>query len=147
VHRGANAWAVTPDGRFAIAWTDATALKADPSEGFQDITVLDLSSKLTSKRLSVGLPPARIFMDDDDRYRLRRYGRGHRRRRLESDMGPAESSREVPVSADPANDTAKREVNMTPDGAFAFVRREGKPYITVVSLARASFKTSRCPAS
>ena len=66
VHEGANAWAISPDGRFAIAWTDASAVAgADPSEGFQDITVLDLGGKtLTSKRLSVGYRPARIFMDD-----------------------------------------------------------------------------------
>ncbi len=49
VHATANAWAVTPGGRFAIAWTDSKAVAdADPSQGFQDITVLDLAGPAPS---------------------------------------------------------------------------------------------------
>ena len=38
----ANAWAISPDGRVAIAWTDSRAALADPKrknslEGFQDL--------------------------------------------------------------------------------------------------------------
>jgi len=146
VHQGANAWAITPDGRFAIAWTDATALgKADPSEGFQDITVLDLNAKkLSSKRLSVGYRPARIFMDDDNRYAYVATDAGIDVVDLKSNAGPS-VEREVPVSADPANDTAKREVNMTPDGTFAFVRREGKAFVTVVNVAQGELRDVALP--
>jgi hypothetical protein len=146
VHQGANAWAVTPDGRFAIAWTDASTLsRADASEGFQDITVLDLNAKqLTSKRLSVGYRPARLFMDDDNRYAYVTTDAGIDVVDLKSDDGPI-VEREVPVSKDPANDTAKREVNMTPDGAFAFVRREGKDYITVVNVAEGKIQDVTLP--
>src|SRR5438477_3491007 len=42
---GANAWAVSPDGRWAIAWTDARAVEHPrPSDGFQGATVIDLTA-------------------------------------------------------------------------------------------------------
>jgi hypothetical protein len=136
VHADANSWAVTSDGRFAVAWTNASMVPgADASEGFQDITVVDLSGdEVSSKRLSVGYRPARVFIDDDDAHVY-----------VVTDsgvdvvaLGTADASaveREVLVSADPANDTAPREVNVTPSGDYAFVRREGKSYVTAVRLS------------
>lgn len=146
VHDGANAWAVTADGRFALAWTDATAVAdADPSQGFQDITVLDLGAKVkTSKRLSVGYRPARVFVDDDDSYVYVVTDAGIDVVTLKSADGPA-VEREVPLSANPTNDTAPREVNITPDGQFAFVRREGKAYVTAVDLAAGTFADIALP--
>lgn len=136
VHAGANAWAITSDGRFAIAWTDAGVIKnPDPSEGFQDITVLDLSAKQpTSKRLSVGYRPARVFVDSDDQHVYVVTDAGIDVVELATDDGPV-VSREVAVSLNPANDTAHREIEMTPDGTLAFVRREGKAFVTVVDVA------------
>lgn len=146
VHADANSWAVTSDGRFAVAWTNASAVAfADASEGFQDITVVDLKSdEVSSKRLSVGYRPARVFIDDDDEHVY-----------VVTDSGvdvvalaTADASvveREVPVSADPANDTAPREVNVTPTGEYAFVRREGKPYVTAVRLSDGALVDVRLP--
>jgi hypothetical protein len=40
-HAEANAWVVSPSGRWAIAWTDARKLaRVDPLETLQDITLL-----------------------------------------------------------------------------------------------------------
>jgi hypothetical protein len=146
VHAGANAWATTPDGRFAIAWTDASAeANPDPSQGFQDITVLDLEGETpSSKRLSVGYRPARVFMDDDSRYAYVVTDAGIDVVDLKSERGPI-VEREVEVSANPANDTARRDVNVTPDGAFAFVSRDGKDYITVVNVEQGRFKDIALP--
>ena len=146
VHQGANAWAVTADGRFAIAWTDASALsKADPSEGFQDVTVLDLGGKTpTSKRLSVGYRPARIFVDDDNAFAYVATDAGIDVIDLTAKGGPAIAN-EIALSADPANDRAHRDVNMTPDGAFAFVSRDGKNYVTVVDVAHGEIKNVELP--
>jgi hypothetical protein len=146
IHSGANAWAVTADGRFAIAWTDSSLLtKPDPSEGFQDITVLDLGGKEpTSKRLSVGYRPARIFLGNDDRYAYVVTDTGIDVVDLKSDDG-AIVEREVELSVDPANDTARRDVNLTPDGAWAFVSRENKDYVTVVDVAHGLFKDITLP--
>jgi hypothetical protein len=146
VHQGANAWAVTANGRFAIAWTDASALsKADPSEGFQDVTVLDLGGKTpTSKRLSVGYRPARIFVDDDNAFAYVATDAGIDVIDLAA-KGGAAIANEIALSADPANDRAHRDVNMTPDGAFAFVSRDGKDYVTVVDVAHGEFKDVKLP--
>ena len=146
VHQGANAWAVTPDGRFAIAWTDAAVLgKADPSEGFQDVTVLALGGKTpSSKRLSVGYRPARIFVDDDSSFAYVATDAGIDVLDLGAKGGPAVAN-EIALSADPANDLAHRDVNMTPDGAFAFVSRDGKNYVTVVDVAHGEIKNVELP--
>ena len=139
VHDGANAWAVSPDGRFAIAWTDASAVaSADPSEGFQDITVLDLGGKTPkSKRLSVGYRPARVFMDDDGLSAYVATDAGIDVIDLAAKNGAIVDS-EIELSESPANDTARRDVNMTADGLFAFVSRQGKDYVTVVDVAQRS---------
>ncbi|HYP87330.1 MAG TPA: hypothetical protein VEQ59_04240, partial [Polyangiaceae bacterium] len=146
VHTGANAWAVTADGRFAVAWTDANAITdPDPSQGFQDITVLDLAADPpASKRLSVGYRPARVFVDDDDTRVYIATDAGLDVIDLESSDGPV-VEREVELSASPANDTAPREVNVTPNGDYAFVRREGQSFITVVDVARGQFKEVALP--
>ncbi|HKY39033.1 MAG TPA: hypothetical protein VJN18_24010 [Polyangiaceae bacterium] len=146
VHHDANAWAISPDGRFAVAWTDAsTAIRPDPSEGFQDITVLDLEAEpATSKRLSVGYRPARVFMDDDSRHAYVATDAGIDVVDLLSDEG-AIVERELELSENPASDTAKRDVNMTPDGKLAFVSREGKDFITVVDVELGAFKDIALP--
>lgn len=146
IHRGANAWAVSPDGRFAIAWTDASALgNADPSEGFQDITVLDLGGKEpTSRRLSVGYRPARVFMDDDSLSAYVATDAGIDVVNLAAKNGALVET-EIQLSADPANDTAKRDVNMTADGLFAFVSRDGKDYVTVVDVAQGAIQDVTLP--
>jgi len=146
VHAGANAWAVTADGRFAIAWTDASAIKdADPSQGFQDITVLDLAADPpSSKRLSVGYRPARVFVDDDDTHAYLATDAGIDVVDLTSSDGPV-VEREVEISARPATDSARRDVNVTPNGDYAFVRREGQSFVTVVDIARGQFKDVQLP--
>ena len=146
LHSGANAWAVSPNGRFAIAWSDASATQnPDPTQGFQDITVLDLAGNSpSSKRLSVGFRPARVFMDDDNRYAYVVTEPGIDVVDLLSPDG-AIVEHEVALSADPANDTAKRDVNLTPDGKLAFVSRVGKDYVTVVDMEQRAFKDIALP--
>src|SRR3954451_6128399 len=57
-HAGANSWAISDSGRFAIAWTNATQIQGgvpDSVNGYSELTVIDLSkSPPTSTRLSVG---------------------------------------------------------------------------------------------
>ena len=146
VHAGANAWSVTPGGRFAIAWTDSSAVPdADPSQGFQDITVLDLAGPTpSSKRLSVGYRPARVFVDDDERHVYVATDAGLDVVDLRSDGGPI-VEQEVELSAHPASDTARREVSVTPNGDYAFVRRDGQSFVTVVDVARGTFKDIELP--
>ena len=66
----ANAWAISPSGRWAIAWTDATRIaNADPTQGFQDLAVLDLSP--TSPRPpsilgDIGYRPSQVVFSADE---------------------------------------------------------------------------------
>ncbi|MGA7120998.1 MAG: hypothetical protein WBY94_12920 [Polyangiaceae bacterium] len=66
----ANAWAMSPSGRWAIAWTDATRIaNADPTQGFQDLAVLDLSP--TSPRPpsilgDIGYRPSQVVFSADE---------------------------------------------------------------------------------
>ncbi|HEY0468225.1 MAG TPA: hypothetical protein VGC79_28700, partial [Polyangiaceae bacterium] len=52
----ANAWTVSKTGKFALAWTDSHDLMADPTENFQDLSVIDLrAADPVATRLVVGL--------------------------------------------------------------------------------------------
>jgi hypothetical protein len=64
----ANAWAVSKSGRWAIAWTDTNAVaSADPTQGFQDVVVLDLSTAAARPptTLAVGFRPVQVAFDAD----------------------------------------------------------------------------------
>src|SRR3569623_800822 len=66
----ANAWAMSPDGHFALAWTDSKAALAaashDTLEGFQDLTAIDLrSSPPLATTLAVGYRPESITFTPD----------------------------------------------------------------------------------
>jgi DNA-binding beta-propeller fold protein YncE len=133
VHEGANAWATSPDGRFAIAWTRAAdEHELDPTAGSQTISVLDLE-QMTVKRLSVGFHPSQVVVDA-----------ASRRAFVVSDDGVSvielssnpQVSLLVPVSEDPLELPAARDVSILPDGSYAVVRIEGSSVLRVADLAR-----------
>ena len=62
----ANAWALSPLGRWAIAWTNATGVSNPaPTQGFQKIAVMDLTMS-RSTTLAVGFRPVQIAFAADD---------------------------------------------------------------------------------
>ncbi len=62
----ANSWAISPLGRWAIAWTDATAVSnPDPTQGFQQVAVMDLSLS-RSTTLAVGFRPVQLAFSADE---------------------------------------------------------------------------------
>jgi hypothetical protein len=63
----ANSWAVSPSGRWAIAWTDASRItNPDPTQGFQDLAVIDTSGT-RSAILAVGFRPVKVAFSSDDK--------------------------------------------------------------------------------
>lgn len=134
LHEGANSWTVSQDGRFAIAWSNFTQYPhADVTEGFQDVTVLDMTgSKMTSTRLSVGYRPSRIVIDAAGSQAFAVTEPGITVIDLATSFGPT-VSRDVPISDDPL--VPARDVEITPDGAFAIVRRDGSADVGLVSLS------------
>jgi hypothetical protein len=133
VHDDANAWALSPDGRFAIAWTRTESeQKLDPTAGSQTITVLDLD-KATSKKLSVGFHPTQVVVDDKGE-----------RAFIVNDNGvsvvslgdASEVSLLAHVSEDPLEDAGARDVSILPDGSFAVVRLENSTKLRMVDLTQ-----------
>ena len=132
----ANAWTVSKTGKFALAWTDSHALMADPTENFQDLSVIDLrAAQPRATRLVVGLVPSRVFIDEGEKQAYVVAKSGISVIDLASKAGPR-VLRELAVSDDPLHeDVSSRDVSIMPDGSYAFVRHEGSAVITLVELA------------
>lgn len=132
----ANAWTVSNAGKFAIAWTDSHTLTADPTETFQDISVVDLRGAAPlATRLVVGFVPSRVFIDDAEKQAYVVAKSGISVIDLASASGPR-VLREEAVSDDPLHEeVSTRDVSVLPDGSYALVRHEGSPIITLVELA------------
>jgi hypothetical protein len=135
-HVGANAWAVSPSGRWAIAWSDAsTVTNPDPADSFQDITVIDTRAEpVTATRLSAGYRPSRLFFRNDE-------GRAF----VVSDAGVTivELGGAAPfVSEDVALSALPNEkpidVAVIPEGTHALFRVEGSPNVSIVALETGS---------
>ena len=143
---GSNGWAVSPDGRYAIAWTDARLVPAAPAmQGFQDITVIDLQAAagaVASTTLAVGYRPVSVsFAADSSRaFAVTQDG-----------VSVVQFSKMAVVDTVPLGENGMtdvedtQDVSITPDGKLAVVRREGSAVIGVVDLAshaRADFTLS-----
>ena len=131
-----NAWAVSGAGRWAIAWTDARWVEGtNAAQGFQDLTVLDLTEDAEkATRLSVGYRPVALQFSADELHAYAVTQDGISVLDLSAASGPAAVGL-VPLSDDPLEDPGTRDVTITPDGAFALVRRDGSDRVTVVSLS------------
>jgi hypothetical protein len=134
-HEGANAVAVSPSGRFAIAWTDATKFPSamlDPTDSFQAVTVLSFGEKSASTVLSVGYRPSQIVFDANEEHALIVTEPGLSVISLVDD---SRVSALVELTEDPIETPAARDVSITPDGAFALVRLDGSTKLGVVEVA------------
>ena len=136
LQENANAWTVSKTGKFALAWTDSQGLMADPTENFQDLSVVDLRSTTPkATRLVVGLVPSRVFIDEAEKQAFVVAKSGISVIDLADKSGPR-VLREEAVSDDPLHeDVSSRDVSVMPDGSYAFVRHEGSAVITLVELA------------
>jgi len=133
-HVGANAWSVSADGKYAIAWTDAAHLEdgtPDALNGYSELTVIDLSaSPPRSTRLSVGFRPSQVVFDADSKHAFAVVDEGISV--LDLGENPALSAL-LTVSA--ANLTSHaRDVNIAPDGSFAVVRVDGSADVEIIDL-------------
>ena len=114
----ANAWAVSPDGRFALAWTDSKAALAaaahDTLEGFQDLTAID---------------SADLAADGDDARRGIPAGVGHLLRRWERGVRRHRRRRQRPGAAGGGGRRRGRDArgaaDRRPDGGRGHARRVG----------------------
>ncbi|HVH45948.1 MAG TPA: hypothetical protein VM925_26545 [Labilithrix sp.] len=127
----ANTLVFSSDGRFAIAWADARKLPGAPkTQGFQDLTVIDLVAK-TSTILAVGYRPVAVGFAEGQ---ARAYAVTQDGVALVDLSGPPKVTKNVAISNAPNEDPGTRDVFVTKDGLRAFVRRDGSPAVTIVAL-------------
>ena len=137
VAHGANAWSISSDGHWAIAWTDARRVpKAVKTESFQDITVIDLKATDATKAktvLAVGYRPAAVAFAADGARAFAVTEDGISVVELAAVGGP-QVTKNVALTDDPTEPADTRDVSVTPDGRLAVVRREGSAVLSVVDL-------------
>lgn len=136
LHQGADSWSVSPGGRFAVAWTDSRkAERLDPTDGFQDITVVEVpsSGSPTATRLTVGYRPSEIafnalgtraFTITEDGISV-----------IDLTSGAVRLSGLVPL---PSRIGLQPDVSIMPDGARALARIEGESTLFDIDLVLAT---------
>jgi hypothetical protein len=135
VHPDANRLTVSPSGRWAIVWSDATLIaNPDPTEGLQDVTVLDLGvTPAASYPLTVGYRPSRVSLGTGEQHAYFVTEPGISVVDL-PDTDPPSVARDVTVTQTPEEAASVRDVTVTPDGSVAVVRHDGSPNVSVISL-------------
>ncbi len=133
VHQGANAWAISNDARFAVAWTQSPLTeKPDATDGSQTITVLDLQQG-DAQRLTVGFHPTKVVIDDESTRAFVVNDDGISVVELGDEPAVSLLAR---VSPDPLEEPAARDVSISPDGQLAIVRVDGSRELRFVDLTR-----------
>lgn len=133
LHAGADSWSVSPDRRFAIAWTDhRKAAALDPSDGLQDITVLELgdAGAVAATRLSVGYRPGAFAFDAESRRAFAVTEDGIST--VELTPGAVRLGPLVPL---PSTRRVQPDVAISADGAHALARLEGSSLLYDIDLA------------
>jgi hypothetical protein len=130
LHQGADSWSVSPDGRFAIAWSDSrNAAVSEPTDGFQDVTVIELAAdgELAATRLTVGYRPASFAFAGTRAFGVTQDG-----------ISVIELAGDVRLSALvqlPGGARVQPDVSISPDGVRALARIEGSAMLYEVTLA------------
>jgi hypothetical protein len=128
----ANSTVFSSDGRFSIVWADARKTPSAPkTQGFQDLTILDLTTG-ASTILAVGYRPVAVGFAEGkaQAYAVTQDGVAL----IDLSAVPV-VTKNVAISASPTEDPGTRDVFVTKDGGRAFIRRDGSSKITVVTLA------------
>ena len=142
-HADANAWVVSPSGRWAVAWSDASRfgqtdlpvqyVAPDPTEGFQDLTLLLLEPEDGAPRAYrrvAGYRPSRVSFDSDEGRLIVVSEDGISVFDLTDEDDPEELDL---VAVD--FDAGVPDVEVTADGATALVRQPGTSEIGFVDVA------------
>ncbi len=168
-----NAWTVSADGHWALAWGDVTkATDPDPTQGFQDVSVLDLTGKVPATIVSIGYRPSTVAFSTDNAHAYAVTQDGVSVLDLTGPTPQVTANFSVDIPASPVADagagdaggdagdaeagagggsgpvtSAPNDVSITPDGHFALVRRDYQPTIGVVDLASGNLTVVTLPAN
>jgi hypothetical protein len=129
----ANAIAVSPSGKHAVLYFDASASK-NLASSFQDVTVVDLTEGSEHARgVSVGFRPRSVQFSDDGRAFVNTED-GISIVKLAAAVDEPTIADLVSVG-DTLADALSEDVQITPDGHYAIARRAGSSVIRQVELA------------
>ena len=133
-HEQANRLTVSPGGSFAIAWTDFREFDApDPTDGFQDVTVIEIGAgSARVSRVSVGYRPSEIAFDAEETRAFAVTEPGVSVIALGE--GEATVTDLIELTDGASSGAAARDVAISANGEYAFVRVDGMSEISVVSL-------------
>jgi hypothetical protein len=164
-----NAWTVSGDGHWALAWGDVTKVTApDPTQGFQDVSVLDLTGKVPATIVSIGYRPVTVAFSTDNAHAYAVTQDGVSVIDLTGgtplvtanfslaipgsppDAGAGDAGVDAEAGAAPVTNpvtSAPNDVSITPDGRYALVRRDYQPTIGVVDLTSGQLAVVNLPAN
>jgi hypothetical protein len=125
LHVGANQWAISPSGRFAVAWSLSEATEFDPIDGNQELSIIDLTlENPQARRATVDIRPELVVFDEKEETLI--VVSDFSITLLELD-GTGKSSVPLPQGQG-------RDVSITRDGKHALVRREGEATVEILAL-------------
>lgn len=138
LHQGADSWSVAPGGHFAVAWTDSSKAKnPDPTDGFQDITVIELpdGKAPVATRLTVGYRPTAFAFDaaGSHAFGITQDGISV----VDLTPGAVRLSRLVSL---PSSSRTQPDVSVTPDGSRALARLEGSASLYDIDLSSGALR-------
>ncbi|MBN2192689.1 MAG: hypothetical protein JW751_07710 [Polyangiaceae bacterium] len=139
-HAQANSLAVSPSGRWVVAWSDWREFNhLDPTDSFQDLTLILVtpsSGDPCATRRVAGYRPSSVTFDADEQNLLVVSEHGVTVIDLTDEANP-EVRALVEVAAGGLADAAARDVVVTPDGSHAIVRHDDSNVLGFVDLATA----------
>lgn len=131
-----NTIVVAPDGKHALVfYSEKMAESGDPVGDFQTVSLVRLvEGEETMMKVSTGFRPSSVFFEKDDpvAYLVTDDGIGV------LDLSKAKNGTItpiVPVSSNPTEDPARREVQIESNGEYAVVRYQDEDSLRVVDLA------------
>lgn len=141
VQHGASAWTVGNAGRFAVAWSRFEEDLRGPLDGYQELTVVDLSATPRATKLSVGYRPSQVVINEDETraYVVSKPGISV----IELDGSAPRVLRELALPAPERG--VSRDVSFTRDGRLAFVRLPDSSAILLVETETNERQTVQLP--
>jgi hypothetical protein len=135
-HVGANRWSVSATGKWAVAWSAVErGQMLDPTEGLQEITVIDLSEKdMKATRLTVGYRPSAVQISEDDQSLIVVSAEGL----TLIELGDEPTQKEW---VDLGFEEETRDVSLNQQGTHALVRRTGLSTVELIDLADVEHST------
>ncbi|MDP2304853.1 MAG: hypothetical protein Q8P18_02370 [Pseudomonadota bacterium] len=128
-----NRLALSDDGKWAMAWYDPDAESEDPADGvlsFNEVSLVNLGTGIHTP-MAVGFNPHGVKWSVDGALAVVVSDASLALIDLTADVL---APRFIPIEEDAMNAPAAEEVELSPDGAFAFVRQFGASELVVVDL-------------